>query len=205
LSGSASFANGNATISSSGDLNLNGNAIINEGDGSVIFDRNNIYSDGGGHLLVQSLMINNNGAPIVNNAYNIGNVFAGENWFVYTGSQANDPAPNIVTCMKMVAGNGASGQTDPTAGLAVANYDQSGNAYDTFVAYFNSQATETGTNYGVFCVNEQADSFLGGGVKILKDTAGHGGTTLMVKAQNNGTPMYLHVTSAGVATWTTTP
>ena len=48
-------------------------------------------------------------------------------------------------------------------------------------------------------------SFLEGGVTITDDTAGNGGTTLMLQAQDNGTPMYLHVTSAGVATWTTSP
>jgi hypothetical protein len=40
---------------------------------------------------------------------------------------------------------------------------------------------------------------------ILPDSGGHGGTTLMLRASNNGTPMYLHVTSGGVATFTTSP
>jgi hypothetical protein len=48
-------------------------------------------------------------------------------------------------------------------------------------------------------------SFLNATAAITADSAGHGGTTLMLQAQDNGTPMYLHVTSAGVATWTTAP
>jgi hypothetical protein len=41
-----------------------------------------------------------------------------------------------------------------------------------------------------------------GGVPV---GSGGGGTTLMLQASDNGTPMYLHVTSLGVATWTSSP
>jgi hypothetical protein len=40
---------------------------------------------------------------------------------------------------------------------------------------------------------------------IGPDSGGNGGTTLMLQASDNGVPMYLHVTSLGVATWTTSP
>ena len=39
----------------------------------------------------------------------------------------------------------------------------------------------------------------------LPDTAGNGGTTLMLLASDNGTPMYLHVTSMGIITVTNSP
>jgi hypothetical protein len=44
-----------------------------------------------------------------------------------------------------------------------------------------------------------------GVASIQQDTGGHGGSTLQLNASDNGTPMYLHVTSLGVATWTTSP
>ena len=40
---------------------------------------------------------------------------------------------------------------------------------------------------------------------IIPDTGGMGGTTLMLNAQDNGTPMYLHITSLGVVTATGSP
>jgi hypothetical protein len=40
---------------------------------------------------------------------------------------------------------------------------------------------------------------------IIQDTGGMGGTTLMLNAQDNGTPMYLHITSLGVVTATGSP
>jgi hypothetical protein len=46
---------------------------------------------------------------------------------------------------------------------------------------------------------------LTGVASIQQDTGGHGGSTLQLNASDNGTPMYLHVTSLGVATWTTSP
>jgi hypothetical protein len=48
-------------------------------------------------------------------------------------------------------------------------------------------------------------NFLNSTAAILPDSGGNGGTTLMLQASDNGTPMYLHVTSAGIATWTTSP
>lgn len=44
-----------------------------------------------------------------------------------------------------------------------------------------------------------------GDAVIQPDSAGNGGTTLMLRASDNGTPMYLHVNSQGNATWTTAP
>lgn len=44
-----------------------------------------------------------------------------------------------------------------------------------------------------------------GTFSIVNDTAGNGGSTLQLKASDNGTKMYLHVTSTGIATWTTFP
>ena len=40
---------------------------------------------------------------------------------------------------------------------------------------------------------------------ILPDSSGNGGTTLMLQAQDNGTPMYLHVQSDGSSAWTSSP
>jgi len=42
-----------------------------------------------------------------------------------------------------------------------------------------------------------------GGAKLIPDSGSNGGTCLMLQASDTGTPMYLHVTSLGVATWTT--
>ena len=44
-----------------------------------------------------------------------------------------------------------------------------------------------------------------GSAVIQADSGGNGGTTLMLNASDTGTPMYLHVTSLGVATWTSSP
>ena len=43
---------------------------------------------------------------------------------------------------------------------------------------------------------------MNGNAVIQNDSSGNGGTTLMLNAQDNGTPMYIHVTSAGVITAT---
>ena len=40
---------------------------------------------------------------------------------------------------------------------------------------------------------------------VIPDTGGMGGTTIMLNAQDNGTPMYIHVTSLGVVTATGSP
>ena len=48
-------------------------------------------------------------------------------------------------------------------------------------------------------------SFISGHAALLPDSHGAGGTTLMLQASNNGTPMYIHITSAGVITATSAP
>ena len=40
---------------------------------------------------------------------------------------------------------------------------------------------------------------------VIPDTGGMGGTTIMLNAQDNGTPMYIHVTSLGIVTATGAP
>jgi hypothetical protein len=49
------------------------------------------------------------------------------------------------------------------------------------------------------------DLYLNGTAVYLPDSSGNGGTTLMLQAQDNGQPMYLHVTSSGTESWTTSP
>lgn len=48
-------------------------------------------------------------------------------------------------------------------------------------------------------------AWLGTAFNVVPDTAGNGGTTIHVKAQDNGADMYIHVTSLGVMTATGSP
>ena len=54
-------------------------------------------------------------------------------------------------------------------------------------------------------INFTGDLRMNGTPIILPDSSGNGGTTLMLQAQDNGTPMYLHVQSDGSSAWTSSP
>ena len=47
--------------------------------------------------------------------------------------------------------------------------------------------------------------FISGGAAIIPDSGGSGGVTLMLNASDTGTPMYIHITSSGSITATTSP
>ena len=54
-------------------------------------------------------------------------------------------------------------------------------------------------------INFTGSLYNNGTAIILPDSSGNGGTTLMLRAQDNGTQMYLHVQSDGSSAWTTSP
>ena len=79
----------------------------------------------------------------------------------------------------------------------------------------NSLSVEGYAGFGNYSPGYQVDvtgdiNFTGslynnGSAVILPDSSGNGGTTLMLKSQDNGTPMYLHIQSDGSFSVSTSP
>jgi len=112
----------------------------------------------------------------------------------------------------MAVGNGGYYQSSGVGGVVIGSGWLSGTPFsvpnDSLCVQSNLGVGTLSPSYSVDVAGDI--NFTGAlrknGVAVVQnDSAGHGGTTLMLRASNNGTPMYLHVTSSGVATWTTTP
>ena len=93
---------------------------------------------------------------------------------------------------------------------AIGNYSTASGSYSTAIGsnVNNSTNNSAEVGYSNNKINVSATSlsyFIGGTLKgkIQPDTSGNGGTTLMLLASDNATPMFIHITHLGVITATT--
>ena len=107
----------------------------------------------------------------------------------------------------------ASGNYSTASGnrsTASGNYSTASGNYSTASGAYVNNSTDYSAEVGYDTnkINVSAASFsyfIGGTLsgQILPDTAGNGGTTLMLLASDDATPMFVHITSLGVITATT--
>jgi len=173
-------------------------------NGVMNFDRGRITSDGGGDVTISGALTAN--GPVTfgggywlvdaagNTTFNGSATFNNDTTF---SGQVDASTLEIGSLYISASGYAPVDVLDLDGGQGQASF-LSGN-----VQFVNGPAASGPglINFG----NDGSASFLNGGATITADSSGHGGTTLMLNASDTGIPMYLHVTSAGVATWTTAP
>jgi len=197
--------------------------------GLMNFDGGLIVSDGGGNITANALN-SNSGQPVgINNFGDTGGETDPSQ--ILLGSLSGNPGWVILQGQGKISfysGSGsylhenygihlvcALGQQDNhpnwSDGPMVIGYDYASSLPGTYFPD-NSLSVEGYAGFGNYSpaypvdvtgdINLSGVLRMNGNAVIQNDSSGNGGTTLMLNAQDNGTPMYIHVTSAGVITAT---